>query len=88
MPLVARTPVQTRKGRCPVVKESFGMYNIRIHCAIEQLFGMYHICTHRTVLKQCMSEKKKKKEDEQINIFMFGFLDLVKGYYKVSYTPT
>ena len=30
LPVIARTPPQTRKGRCPVAKQSFGMCNICI----------------------------------------------------------
>ena len=51
-PVVAHTPPQTRKGRCPVAEQLFGMNNIRIH----------HIA-----LELCLLEKKekRKKEDER-----------------------
>ena len=70
-PVVARTTPQTRKGRCPVVEKSFGMYNIR---------------TRRIVFELCLSEKKKQRKKEErkkmnkIDFFAFGFLGLVKGY--------
>ena len=40
LPVVARTPPQPRKGRCPVAEQSFGMCDIRIHTiAFELCFG-------------------------------------------------
>ena len=44
-PVVARTPPQTRKGRCSVAEKSFGMYNI---------------CIHRIVFELCVTEERKK----------------------------
>ena len=72
-PVVARTPPQTRKGRCPVVQQSFDMYDIRIHRIVFEV----HVCVLEK--KEEEEEEEKKKEDEQIVFFTFGFLDLVKG---------
>ena len=34
LPVVAHTPPQTGKGRCPVAEQLFVMYNMLIHCTI------------------------------------------------------
>ena len=60
---VAHTQPQTRKGRCPVA---------------EELFGMYIICIHHILFKLCLLKKERKKMNK-IEIFAFGFLELVKG---------
>ena len=39
---------------------------------------MYNIRIHRIVIELCLSEKKKEKMNN-IDIFAFGFIDLVKG---------
>ena len=62
---VARTTPQTRKGRCSVEEQSFGMYNIRVHCIVFEL---------------CVTEERiRRKKMNKIDILAFGFLGLVKG---------
>ena len=65
LPLIARTTPQTRKGKYPVIEQSFGMYNIYVHCIVFEL---------------CVTEKeRRRKKTNKINIFACGFLSLVKG---------
>ena len=52
---------------------------------------MHNICTHCIVFELCVKEKKKEKKARKkmnkIDIFMFGFLDLVtkvRGTYEVD----
>ena len=66
LPVVARTPLQTRKGSCLVVEQSFGLYNIRIHCIV------FELCVTE-------EEEEERKKMNKIDIFAFGFLGLVKG---------
>ena len=65
-PVVAGTPLQTRKGRCSVAEKSFGMYNI---------------CIHGIVFELCVTEerRRRRKKMNKIDFFAFGFLGLVKG---------
>ena len=40
---------------------------------------MYNILTHRIVFELCVEKKKKERKMSKIEIFMFGFLELVEG---------
>ena len=60
-PVIARTPPQSGKGKCPVAEQLFGVCSIRIH----------HI-----VFEYCMSEKEERCKMNKIDIFTFGFFPL------------
>ena len=49
-PVVARTPPQTRKGRCSVAEQSFGMCNI---------------CIHRIVFELCVTEEEEQEQEQE-----------------------
>ena len=59
--------IPIKKRQNPVVKQSFGMYNIHIH---------------HTVFKLCISkkeeERKKERKMNKIEILKFGFVDFEK----------
>ena len=67
-PVIARTWPQTRKGRCPVAEQSFGMWNIRIHTVVFELS-----------LSAKEERKKERKRINKIEIFTHGFLKRDKG---------
>ena len=71
-PVVLCTLPQTRKGRDPVVEQSFGRHNIHIH-----LYNFQDVSVSEK--RKERKKMKKNKENEQIDIFTFGFLDVVKG---------
>ena len=60
---VAHTQLRTSRNDSPLAEQSFGVSNIHIH---------------RIVFELCV-EKKKERKRNKIEIFMFAFLDLVKG---------
>ena len=64
LPVVVHVLLQTRKGRCLLAEQSFGMYIISVH----------HI-----VFELCLLEKEERKKTNKIDIFTFGFLDHDKG---------
>ena len=51
-PFRGRSSYATRKGRCPLAEQLFGMYNVRIHCIVFRL----HVC---------VTKKERKEENEQ-----------------------
>ena len=59
-PVVARTPPQTRKGRCSVTEQSFGMYNIRIHRIVFELY-----VTEEEEEEEEEEEQEEEEEEEQ-----------------------
>ena len=67
-PGIAGAPPKTRKGRCPVVKQSFGMYNIR--CIV------FKLCVSQI--------RKKEYEQKWFFMFGFLHFGKVTGTYRVD----
>ena len=68
----------TRNGTYPVAELSFGMYNICVHHVVLS-YAYWGKKERKKKERKKEREKEKEKEDEEIEIFMLGFLDSVKG---------
>ena len=67
MPVVGHTHLQTRKETSPIVEESFGIQNIRIHPIVFELHAMEkkEEEEERRRRRKKKKEKKEGKEEEE-----------------------
>ena len=65
-------PPQTRRAAYPVVEQSFGMYNIRIHCIVSSY----------TLTRK--KEEGSRLTKLKFSHLLFSTLTMVNGTYKVG----